>query len=296
MEYHVIDLFAGAGGFGLGFELAGFKLDLSLEIDKWAVDTLKENHPVNTVLHGDITNPDIRYKSKKILPQMPDVIIGGPPCQGFSYANSKSDPKDPRNTLFMDYANWVKYYSPKVFIMENVRGILNRKNEKGEDVIHIIKKTFEDIGYNVNIWQLNAAEYGVPQVRNRVFIVGNKFNENIAPPIKTHFLPNIEIDEKIKNLKPAITVGEAISDLPEIYAGQGSEIMEYGLDAQNAYQKLMRKKSKQVYNHVAMKHTKRLIGRYQHILDGDRFDTLPDKGFKKKWKRRAFNCEISIKL
>lgn len=274
MNYKVIDLFAGAGGFGLGFELAGFDLHLSIEIDKWAVDTLLENHNKERVLLGSVKDDAILKKAKRILSKDPDVIIGGPPCQGFSYANSKSDPKDPRNTLFMDYARWVEKFKPKVFVMENVSGILNRKNAQGDDVIKIIKHRFESIGYHVDVWLLNAAEYGVPQARSRVFIVGNKIGKAIAPPNITHYIPEKGYSN-IEKLKPAITVHQAISDLPIIKASEGAEEMEYTFEAQSEYQKLLRKKSSKVYNHVAMKHTKRLIGRYQHILDGDTFDNLP---------------------
>lgn len=293
MSYHVIDLFAGAGGFGLGFELAGFELDLSIEIDKWAVDTLRANHKKDAVIKGDIKNPNVRYRAKSILNRLPNVIIGGPPCQGFSYANSKSDPKDPRNTLFMDFAKWVKYFSPSVFVMENVTGILNRKNEKGEDVIQIIIRTFEDIGYHVDIWRLNAAEFGVPQIRNRVFVVGNKCDIPISPPIQTHY---IETSDSLNqtSLKPAINIESALSDLPIIQAGEGDETMQYTNPPYTDYQKLIRHNSKVVYNHVAMKHTKRLIGRYQHILDGDTFDNLPDE--LKVLKRNGNGIHSDVKF
>src|SRR5690606_11277219 len=109
------------------------------------------------------------------------IIIGGPPCQGFSHAGKK-DPSDPRNSLFKNYAQWVKTLKPKVFVMENVRGLLTGTNEKGEKVIDIIIKTFQKIGYTVNIWELNAANYGVPQIRERIFIVGSIDGSLITPP------------------------------------------------------------------------------------------------------------------
>src|SRR5690606_5116064 len=117
-----------------------------------------------------------------------DVIIGGPPCLGFSFASSKHDINDPRNTLFIEFAKWVDFFSPKVFIMENVTALLKRKNALGESVINIIQDTFNKLGYTTEIWNLNAAEYGVPQMRNRVFIVGNIFDKKIVEPAKTHYI------------------------------------------------------------------------------------------------------------
>ena len=185
----VIDLFAGAGGFGFGFQLARYAVTCSVEIDKWATDTLRENNPNMKVIHEDITI----FQSSETISQMfdysPDVIIGGPPCQGFSIAGpAQKDPKDPRNSLFQNFVLWVESLNPQIFVMENVKGILSRKNADGESVINIIQNAFKDLGYKTERWKLNAAEYGVPQLRERVFIVGNRVGiTKIGQPAKTHF-------------------------------------------------------------------------------------------------------------
>ena len=177
----VFDLFAGAGGFGLGFKMADFNISLSLEKDDWAIKTLKENaSSKEIIIHNDIRNISSRDEIIKATKGIkPNLIIGGPPCQGFSVAGPLKDPDDPRNSLFKEFANWVEVLFPEVFILENVTGLINRKNSDGELVLNIIKKTFQDIGYRVELWKLNAALYGVPQIRNRLFVVGNRFNRVI---------------------------------------------------------------------------------------------------------------------
>lgn len=274
IKYGVIDLFAGAGGFGLGFEMSNFQLKLSLEIDKWAVETLFANNKEDAIiLQDDIRKYSSLSEIRCLFDGTPDVIIGGPPCQGFSIASTKADANDPRNTLFMEFARWVEYFSPKIFVMENVQGILNRKNSLGEKVIDIIKDRFAEIGYNVEIWNLNAAEYGVPQMRKRIFIVGNSLNRQIGAPEVTH-----TFSKSLSNplLQPAVTIEQAISDLPIINAGEGAEIMSYHNNPLGEYQMWARGCNTLVYNHEAMKHTKRMIDRYKEIQNGVSYEEISD--------------------
>ena len=272
----VFDLFAGAGGFGLGFKMADFEVNLSLEKDKWAVDTLRANSSGSSV----IIQEDIRSFSKPELiidaakGQEPNIIIGGPPCQGFSVAGPSKDPDDPRNTLFIEFAHWVELLLPNIFVMENVAGLCNRRNSKGELVLDIVCKTFERIGYKVEVWKLNAALYGVPQLRNRLFIVGNKFDRIIGPPPVTHYIDNTS-SLSLPFLKPAINVFDAIGDLPFITSGEGSEQTNYTIDSFHDYQSWARSGSEFVHNHVAMIHTKRIIERYRHIQNGVSVTDLP---------------------
>ena len=287
-KYKVIDLFSGAGGFGLGFKMAGYNLCLSLEIDKWATDTLSENKDNGMIILKD----DIRnYKTKKSIlntcKNIPDVVIGGPPCQGFSNAGSfKRKADDPRNSLFKDFAKWIQYLQPSIFIMENVKGILSRCDSDGIKIIESIRNTFSDIGYsNLNIWTLNAAEYGVPQLRERVFIVGHKKNITIEPPQKTHY-----INKRVKGLKKAVTVKKAISDLPKISASEGQENMEYKVEPKTEYRVWARGNQEILYNHVAMKHTKRIIERFSRIDIGESVINVPTKY---KERKRNGNGEIS---
>src|SRR5690348_3852706 len=221
-----IDFFAGAGGFGLGFNLGGFDVPLSLEIDAWACDTLRHNHPTMRVLQGDIRDFHSIATVRGLLPQKPDVIIGGPPCQGFSIAGpAQKYPADPRNSLFMNLAQWVEFLEPEAFVMENVKGLLSRRNAEGERVVEIINRTFKKLGYFVEVWIVNAAQYGVPQVRERIFIVGHHKDSEIGQPKPSHYLESSVIDGnqpslfEIQKLQPAITLNEAISELPELAAG-----------------------------------------------------------------------------
>lgn len=290
----VLDLFAGGGGFGLGFSLTNnFKVICSLEIDKWAVDTLKaNNHEKQKIIQDDIRHFKTDEQILAACPSKPDVIIGGPPCQGFSFAGPTKDPKDPRNSLFKNYVQWVKVLQPKVFVMENVRGLLTGKNHKGEKVIEIIKAAFKAIDYTVKIWELNAANYGVPQNRERIFIVGNRDGIEISNPPITHFLPNEKkmLNGKAKTLKRAIIVQQAIGDLPKLKAGQGEEETAFKTKPRNDFQKASRGGVTILYNHVTMVHTKRVVERYEQILSGF---SLEDISEECQVRKRNGNGELS---
>ncbi|MCZ4318753.1 DNA cytosine methyltransferase [Aequorivita viscosa] len=262
----VIDLFAGAGGFGLGFSKAEYDLLYSLESDKWAADTLGQNNS-HSIINDDILNFSSKAKIYSIIKDKPDIIIGGPPCQGFSNAGKKKE-SDPRNKLYLEYLYWVKLFRPKIFIIENVKGILSFKNSKNQKIIDDIINQIKSVGYKATIWKLNAANYGVPQNRERVFIIGHTSLENIPYPPKTH---------AIDSLFPSpVTVLEAIGDLPKIMAKEGEEEMEYENGILTAYQKKMRKGSPKVFNHVAMKHTDRVVERYKKIIEGEKLEDLHD--------------------
>ena len=291
----VLDLFAGAGGFGLGFQLANdnYKVICSLEVDKWAVDTLKANNvEKQKIIQQDIREFKTDEQIRSACPSKPDIIIGGPPCQGFSYAGPTKDPKDPRNSLFRNYVHWVEVLEPKVFVMENVRGLLTGKNENGEKVIDIIKSAFQGIGYTVKVWELNAANYGVPQNRERIFIVGNKTGVEISEPAITHYLPTEkkQLNGKAKTLKQAICVNKAIGDLPKLKAGEGKEETEFKTKPRTHFQKASRGDNTMLYNHVTMFHTKRVVERYEQILNGFTMEEIPEE---LQVRKRNGNGELS---
>jgi DNA (cytosine-5)-methyltransferase 1 len=296
MNYKVVDLFAGAGGFGLGFHLAKFDVKLSLEKDNWAVKTLRANR-LNSqrITHSDIKKFTSAPKIRSFCKFIPDIIIGGPPCQGFSGAGiKKRDANDSRNMLIKYFLKWVNVLQPKTFVIENVKGILSWKNNDGEKILDIIKKTLNGSGYNLEVWVLNASEYGVPQNRERVFIVGNIFGVNIGPPPKTHktigkSTASVKNDVKIK-LKSPITVWHALSDLPKIKAGEGKATQKYNGIPETQYQKWVRKKSEILFNHVAMKHTPRLIRRFKEIQNGNSLAEIHDDF---KVKKRGGNGILS---
>lgn len=280
---NVIDLFAGCGGLSLGFEMAGFNIPLAVEIDEWASETYEKNHPYTKVLTDDITkiNNLKELISKEDLPI--DGIIGGPPCQGFSLSGNR-DRKDPRNSLFMDFVRFVKYFKPKFFVMENVTGILSMKTKDNESVKELILSECEAAGYNVKICKLNAAEYGVPQARVRVFFIGIRkdlpFNEReICPP------PILLGDDQV-------TLEQAIMDLPQIVSGKGKEFTEYDQEPKNDYQKWARENSDGVYNHIAMRHTKRIIERFKNIGYGQ---SVADVDECHKQRKRGDASKISGK-
>lgn len=253
---YTIDLFSGCGGMSYGFKMAGFKSILASDIDENCEKTFTCNFPETPFICKDITEITKEEVDSIIGDKTPDVIIGGPPCQGFSLANKNRNKvkDDPRNKLFYHFVKFIDWYSPKAFVMENVKGILSMKN--GEVIKTIVDEfTNAGLGYNVVKKVLCAKDYGVPQARERVIIIGIRKDLKIEP---TYPEP----------CGTEVTVDMAISDLPLINAGEGEEISKYSLQPMNAYQRLMRKGSKEVHNHVAMKHTKRLVERFAAIQPG----------------------------
>lgn len=253
----IVDLFAGCGGMSLGFELAGFETKLAVEKDAWAAETYGFNHPDTLVLTEDITS--IHSPHHLVGKVQIDGVVGGPPCQGFSLSGNR-DPKDPRNSLFMDFVRFVHLLKPRFFVMENVLGILSMKTKEGHYVKNIIRDEFEKINYKFCVHILNAADYGVPQSRQRVFFIGidksYPMDGNLMRP------PRIVDDLSY------VTLNDAISDLPQIGSGEGEEEQTFTLPPQNAYQAWARSKASSIRNHVAMRHTKRLQERFASISFG----------------------------
>ena len=201
----VISLFSGAGGMDLGFINAGFECIWANDFFKEAVHTYRKNLGKHAIF-GDITKI-----SSDDIPDIPggiDVVIGGFPCQGFSVANTRRSMEDQRNFLYMEMLRVIADKKPKFFVAENVKGILSI--EKGK-VFQMIKKDFENLGYKVDARVLNAAEYGVPQARERVVIIGNRLGLENPWPTPTHYLD----DNKKEGLLPAITTEQAIGFLSD---------------------------------------------------------------------------------
>ena len=253
---YTIDLFSGCGGMSLGFKMAGFHSVLASDIDENCEKTFTYNFPDTPFIRKDITEISKAEVDCILGDKRPDVIIGGPPCQGFSLANKNRNKikDDPRNRLFYHFVKFIDWYSPKAFVMENVKGLLSMK---GGEVIKTIEEEFTNAGkgYNVVKRILCAKDYGVPQSRERVIIIGIRKDLGIIPSF-----PEPSGDE--------VTVDMAISDLPIINAGEGDEEAPYGKDPDNDFQVYARKGSDVVRNHVAMKHTKRLVERFKAIKPG----------------------------
>lgn len=253
-KYKIVDLFSGAGSFQIGFERVGFEVIFSTDFDEHCEMVHKTNRPQVPFLRTNIYDLDENTLRKYIKDEV-DVLIGGPPCQGFSTIGKRisSDPKqrsqkDPRNSLFREYIRILTYLNPKFFLMENVQGLITQENGK---IFKEIKQTFASTGYDFHYVVLNAADYGVPQIRNRVFFYGNRVDAKIDPP-KTICGPEAETPHK--------TVGEAILDLAD-------------------------KSQDEAHNHVALKHGEINIRRYSLIPEGGR---LPEKDLSPELYRKNF--------
>ncbi|MDR2729886.1 MAG: DNA cytosine methyltransferase [Treponema sp.] len=277
----VIDLFCGAGGLSCGFRDAGFAILAG--IDNWedAITTYSYNFPNTTTLCKDIENITKKEKSTIIGNHADniDVIIGGPPCQGFS-VSGKRLMNDSRNKLYKAFVSLVSYYKPKLFVMENVPGVMRLFNGKIKEQIIA---DFTAIGYNVTTDLLSAENYGVPQQRKRIFFVG--INPKKIKNTKLFEFPQPTHGSGL-NLLPFVTVKDAISDLDFILDDIAlDECIDYFLPAVNDYQKVMRKKSKKLYNHVAVIHNKRTKEIIAMVPDGGNYKCLP----KKLWEIRKVN-------
>lgn len=274
----VLDLFAGAGGFSLGFESAGCDVRAAVEIDAWACETLRANHPNTEVVQADLaTMPDQRLTE---LGRGCDIIIGGPPCQGFSVANNRAgDPTDPRNSLFREFVRAVALVKPKAFVLENVPGLLRRRSSGREPVIEIIVTEFQKLGYHVEFRVLEAQSFGVPQLRPRLFVVGYRKEPGSFFPNPTHEAISSDpgLFARSDQLLPHVSVWAAISDLPELQAREGAEFLPYTKAASNDYQRLLRADADGVFNSVAMRHSPRMVERFSHVRWGQSGSDAPEE-------------------
>ena len=225
-DFRVVSLFSGAGGMDLGFEKAGFDIVWANDFFKEAVESYKKNVSKN-VVYGDITKID-----SSEIPDDIDLVIGGFPCQGFSVANTKRSMKDERNFLYKEMLRVIKDKNPKFFVAENVKGLLSM--EKGK-VFEMIKKDFESLGYKVDARLLNAAEYGVPQARERLVIIGNRLGIENPFPTPTHWVDSKQYKSK-KGLKDPVTVKQTIGFLSNVKLSNSPITLDNG---------------SKIYNHIA---------------------------------------------
>lgn len=254
-KYTVIDLFCGCGGLSLGFERAGFKPVLAIDVWKDALTTYEFNNLEVKTLCADISmlNP-LEIKRKYDISEV-DVIIGGPPCQGFSIAG-KRIVEDKRNELYKSFVNFVRYFKPRAFVMENVPNILSM----GDGIVRdSIIKDFEAIGYNVVYKVLLASDYGVPQNRRRAVFVGLKDGIFSFP------LPTVN---------KTVCSKDALSDLPEDTIEDGEAYIK---PIQSDYQRLMRKNSSAIHNHQITDHTDKTIEIISMVPDGGNYKDLPNE-------------------
>ncbi|WP_022763320.1 DNA cytosine methyltransferase [Butyrivibrio sp. AD3002] len=260
-----LDLFAGAGGMTLGFKNAGIESVGAIEIDRFAAETFSYNFPDIPMYNRDIHT--FTEKEIKKLFNGVDIIAGGPPCQGFSVAGpSQYGIIDERNTLIMEFYRFISILKPQFCILENVKGILNGRMNESQKALQTYREKLGDIGYTTEVFVLQAADFGVPQYRERVVVVGTLDKDKMPKEIKGEF----EGEENWVKIK------DVFGDLPDINAGEGTnDLVDYKTEPQSAYQRYIRKGSKGVANHVAMKHTKRLIDRFSQIPQGGSLLDVP---------------------
>ncbi|MBS4785758.1 MAG: DNA cytosine methyltransferase [Clostridiales bacterium] len=277
---NVIDLFCGCGGFSKGFSQAGFNIAYGIDNWKDATVTYKHNFPSAVISNEDITN--IRgneiLKATGLNANEIDVIIGGPPCQGFSLSG-KRILDDPRNRLYKSFVNIVSDLMPPVFVMENVPGLVRLFDGKVKDAVI---SDFSELGYDVEMQLLSADNFGVPQQRKRVFFVG--INHSKIKNTDKFIFPRATFGEGTDN--PAVTCKEAISDLDFIPDDKVvGESIDYQIEPQCSYQKLMRKNSSKVLNHSATMHTEKTKRIIAMVPDGGNYKDLPQE----LWSTRKVN-------
>lgn len=254
-----LDLFSGAGGMTLGFKNAGIKSIGAIEVDRFAAETFRHNFPEIPMYDRDIYS----FSDEEIAERFSgvDIIAGGPPCQGFSVAGpTQYGIIDKRNTLIMEFFRFINVLRPKYCVLENVKGILSGKMNSSQKAMSVYIDALSGIGYTSKVYVLQAADFGVPQFRERVVVISATDPNSLPDTITGDYAGE----------NNWIKVKDVFGDLPIVNAGEGSnDLVPYASSPKSPYQEYIRAGSKGVTNHVAMKHTKRLI---------DRFATIPQGG------------------
>ena len=253
-----IEIFSGVGGMSLGATMAGIEIAMAIEIDKDAAATFKLNHPNTTVLVSDIK--DIETIEVLATGNQQKILMGGPPCQGFSKSNVKGRTIDnQKNWLFKEYLRITKLWKPDWFVLENVQGLV--ETEKGLFLKEILKG-FDDLGYTVNYKVLNAKSYGVPQSRERLFIVGSLHNE------KFEFPEPLFTDD-------FITVEDAFKDLPDLVNGNKDTELNYNANNPSEFALTLRSNLGIVTNNAVSRNSEIVMKRYEHICEGGNWRNIP---------------------
>jgi len=287
----IFDLFCGTGGFSRGFEKAAsasYQTLLGVDVLPMSVKTFQLNHPAALGLTADIRKLrcDEIQQQLKLKPGELDVIIGGPPCQGFSsirpFRSSHED--DPRNSLFEQFANFVNFFRPRALVIENVVGLATHQNGS---TIAQMQECFSTLGYQCDWRILNAANFGVPQRRERLIFIGIQKGGRLEFPQPTHSskgstighrdrsrlcLPQQEdLFTKAADMKPAVTVLDAIDDLPPIRSGEAAE--KYDKSPRTEYQKQRRNGTKRLDLHFSTTHTPKMMEIIRH--SGKNISSIP---------------------
>ena len=260
----VIDLFCGAGGLSEGFRQAGFHVLAGQDFDEQAGATFAATHHEATFIGGPIQNvtPQQLLKAAGLKKGEIDVIVGGPPCQGYSVYNHQRGEADPRAGLFREYLRIVEGIQPRWIVMENVTGITSIA---GGGIVDEIRSAMRELGYRVDMRVLRSEDYGVPQERRRVFFIATRTDAPILFPERTHG----------PELLPFVTVWDAISDLPVLQNGDDGDPRRYAKRPQNAYQAIIRGDRVIVENHSAPRLGRINERRMKHIPPGGSWRDIP---------------------
>lgn len=259
-KYNVIDLFAGVGGLSYGFsKLPEFNIIAANEIEKDISIAYTLNHPDVKMINCDINDLDKEKLDEVLCGQNVDIVVGGPPCQSYSTVGKRQ--MDDRANLFMQYKRVLQIIQPKAFVFENVVGILSMDHG---NLFKRIREEFEEIGYTLKYQVLDAVDYGVPQHRERVILVGFKGQNPFEYPTATHG----------EGKKPYVTLRDAIGDLPCLKSGQNSS--QYADGANNEFLQFVRKNSQGLTEHAAPKNGAHLIRIMEALEDGQSKDDLPE--------------------
>lgn len=263
-ERTVIDLFCGAGGLSEGFRQAGFHVRAGNDFFDAAGETFSSTHRQSTFLPGPIQKHSAQdfLKVAGLRVGQLDVLVGGPPCQGFSVYNHQRGLHDERSSLYLEYLRIVDGLQPRWVVLENVTGMTSAG---GGAAIDAIKEGLEAIGYVVKEKILRAEEYGVPQERRRIVFVGNRIGKPVEFPVQTHGA----------NLIPFVNIRDAIGDLPGLMNGQELGPQNYGSEPRSDFQTAMRAGSNAVQNHAAAKLSKVNLERLKHIPQGGSWRDIP---------------------
>jgi DNA (cytosine-5)-methyltransferase 1 len=254
-----VDLFAGAGGLSLGATQAGIDVVLAVENDLYAAQTYLHNHPSTELIVDDIRNIENISISAN---GESTVLFGGLPCQGFSTSNQKTrNAANPTNWLFLEFVRIADAWRPDWVVFENVTGIT--ETEGGAFLDQLIDK-LSSLGYTISPWRpLNAVNYGVPQKRSRLFVLGS--------------LHGVKVDEPEPLSSGDITVRDAISDLPDLSNGASVNRMPYKCPAQSDYSCRMRGNLDVSSNHLVTRNAPHIVDRYKHIPQGGNWEDIPSR-------------------
>ena len=290
-----IDLFCGAGGITEGFREAGYRRLYANDCMPEAVETFLFNHPDVWAEASDVETVDpAQVRARLGLRKGTlDVLVGGPPCQGFSINAPERFLSDKRNNLFKDYLRFLEEFEPKAFLFENVPGLLSLGDGK---VFRQILRELQEHGYHVTPKILFAAHYGVPQERWRLILLGSRTSA-ITPPVPTHYATGranfrsggtmtfqLRADDTDR-LLPAVTVGDAIGDLPRLEIGKGAETIGYTAPAHSEYARKMRNPDGVTFNHFGGKLAKQNIERMKYVKPGGSWRDIPYRLLPKGMQR-----------